>query len=433
VATDADRAGAGGADLILHGGVILTMDPEIRTATAIALSGRRILAVGDDDDVLALAGPGTTVVDLEGMAVTPGFIDSHGHWIGDRELYGVSSAEDAIQLALEGGWTSLNEHFVNQDRLDELTALDATGDLRVRVNAYLPVNYEEQRFGMWFDGHTPGEVVGPRLRLAGVKFFIDGCGPDTYYLREPHADDPTNLGTFHWRRRELQRMVRRVHEAGWQIAAHSCGDGATDEILDALELAFDGGGRRYRPRLEHLIAVRDDQMRRMRALGALPSFQLTFVDSTWTADLRRAFGRERYDLLGRWRDLADDARLHAIGSTDSPYGEGADLRPTTAMEALEQATTRIGAPGTRPARYMLAQRLTVMQALGLLTVGGAYGVFAEDELGTLTPGKLADLVVLSEDPRDVPRTGLDAIDVAMVFVDAVLEVCAAGYEDRCPS
>ncbi|MGZ8593928.1 MAG: hypothetical protein ACXWYC_11580 [Actinomycetota bacterium] len=97
VATDVDRAGAGGADLILHGGVVLTMDPEIPTAAAIALSGRRILAVGNDDDVLALAGPGTTVIDLEGMAVTPGFIDSHGHWIGDRELYEVSSAEDAIK------------------------------------------------------------------------------------------------------------------------------------------------------------------------------------------------------------------------------------------------------------------------------------------------------------------------------------------------
>lgn len=432
-AVEVDGAGAGSADLILHGGVVLTMDADLGTATAIAISGERILAVGGDDDVLALAGPGTTLVDLDGLTVTPGFIDSHAHWIGDRELYGVSSAADAIELALEGGWTSLNEQFVNQDRLDELTALDAAGDLRVRVNAYLPVNYAEQRFGMWFSDHTPGEIVGPRLRLAGVKFFIDGCGPDTYYLSEPHADDPTNLGTFHWRRGELRRMVRRVHEAGWQVAAHSCGDGATDEILDAFERAFEGSGRRFRPRIEHLIAVRDDQIRRMRALGVLPSFQLTFVDSTWKADLRRAFGPERFDLLGRWRDLAEDPRLHAIGSTDTPYGEGADLRPTTVMEALEQATTRVGAPGIRPAGYMRAQRLTVMRALELLTIDGAYGVFAEDELGSLTPGKLADLVVLSDDPRDVSRNQLGEIAVAMVFVGGGLEVCGTGFADVCPA
>ena len=76
-------------------------------------------------------------------------------------------------MALEGGWTSLNEMFVNDSRLEELTNLDAAGGLRLRVNAYLPVNYgPHQRFGMWFSDHAPGEVVGPRLRLAGVKFFI---------------------------------------------------------------------------------------------------------------------------------------------------------------------------------------------------------------------------------------------------------------------
>jgi len=427
-------AGAEGPDLILHDGVLITMDPDRPRAAAIAIAGERILAVGTDEEILALAEAGTTVIDLDGLTVTPGFIDSHSHWIGDRELYGVTSADEAIQTALEGGWTSINEHFVNQDRLDELTALDAAGALRLRVNAYLPVNYgPDQRFGMWFAEHTPGEVIGPRLRLAGVKFFIDGCGPDTMYLSAPHADDPSNLGEFHWGRRELRRMVRRVHDAGWQIAAHACGDGATDEILDALRLAFDGAsGRRFRPRIEHVIALRDDQLARMRRMGVLPSFQLTFVDSTWKVDLNRAFGPERYDLLGRWRDLMDDPRLHAIGSTDTPYGEGFDLSPTTVMDALAQATTRVGEPGTKPAPYMRAQRLTVMQALEALTVRGAYGVFAEDDLGMLRAGMLADLVVLSEDPRDVPRAQLERIDVAIVLVGGLLEVCASGYEAWCP-
>jgi len=286
---------------------------------------------------------------------------------------------------------------------------------------------------MWFKDHSPGEVVGPRLRLAGVKFFIDGCGLDTMYLSEPHADDPSNLGAFFWGRRELQRLVRRVHGAGWQIAAHACGDAATDEILRALERAFGaGGGADARTRIEHVIALRDDQLKRMRRMGVLPSFQLTFVDSTWKRDLRQIFGRERFDMLGRWRDLMEDTRLHAIGSTDSPYG-GDDLQPTPVMEALVQATTRVGRPGTRPTAYMREQRLTVMQALEALTVRGAYGVFAEDELGMLRAGMLADVVVLSEDPRDVPRAKLERIDVAMVFVGGILEVCAAGYEAWCPS
>ena len=412
-------------DLIVHDAIVLTMDHDMPRATAFAVEGDRFVAVGSDVEVLALAGPGTTVIDLDGMTVTPGFIDSHSHWIGDRWLYGVERAQTAIQMALEGGWTSINEHFVSQGRLDELTRLDANGRLRLRVNAYLPVNYGPgQRFGMWFSDHEPGEVLGPRLRLAGVKFFIDGCGSGSMYMTQAHADDPKDFGHFFWRRDELRRMVRRVHEAGWQIAAHSCGDAATDEILDALKLAFgDEEGRQYRARLEHVVALRNDQIGRMRRVGVLPSFQLTWIDSDWARSLRRVFDPKQLELMGRWRDLAERPRLHAIGSTDTPFGEDyPDLQPSTVMDALTSATTRIQEPGMHPPRYMLEQRLKPMQAMRLLTVGGAYGIFAEDDLGTIESGKLADFVVMSQDPRIVRLGALDSIDVALVFVGGLLEV-----------
>jgi hypothetical protein len=435
VASSGPPATAGAEpDLILHNGVVLTMDPAAPSATALAISGERITAVGTDDEVLPLAGPSTTVIDLAGLTVTPGFIDSHGHWIGDRELDGVSTPQEAIQMALEAGWTSLNELFVNQDRLDELMALDAAGELRVRVNAYFPVNYgPDQKFGFWFSDLTPGAQLGPRLRLAGAKFFIDGCGPETYYLSEPRDDE--NLGQFNWRRRALRRLVARIHQAGWQIAAHSCGDGATDEILDALELAFDGEpGRPFRARLEHIIVLRDDQLRRMRRLGVSPSIQVTFVDTEWLPGLQQAFDRAELDeLFGRWRDIADDPRLRSMGSTDTPYGEGPNLQPTSVMDALVQATTKKAEPDDAVPRWMRQQRLTIDQALRLLTTGGAYGVFAEDELGMLAPGMLADLVVLSEDPHVVPKLELEQIDVVMVFVGGILEVCAPGYEAFCPA
>jgi hypothetical protein len=73
---------------------------------------------------------------------------------------------------------------------------------------------------------------------------------------------------------------------------------------------------------------------------------------------------------------------------------------------------------------MREQRLTLTQALHALTTGGAYGIFAEDELGAIVPGMLADLVVLSEDPFDVPLKELERIGVVMVFVGGTLEVCA---------
>jgi predicted amidohydrolase YtcJ len=304
------------------------------------------------------------------------------------------------------------------------------------VNAYLPVNYgHDQRFGMWFsDLVTPGEVIGPRLRIAGVKFFIDACGSRSMYMTR-RGDETGPSGNFHWGRHELRRMVRQVHDAGWQIAAHTCGDAATDEILDALELAFGDDERSQdRDRLEHLVALRDDQMQRMRRLGVLPSIQLTWMDTDWAAGLQREFDADQLELMGRWRDLARRPGLHTIGSTDTPYGEDyPELGPSTVMDALSSATTRIAEPGDHPPRFMREQRLGLMRAIRLLTVDGAYGIFAEDDLGTVTPGKLADFVVLSPDPFDVGVRMLDDVDVALVFVGGLLEVCAPGYEALCPS
>ena len=424
VGVDLPVADAGvGPSLIVHDAIVLTMNPEAPSATALAVTGDRIAAVGSDAQILGLAGPATTIVDLDGRTVTPGFIDSHAHWIGDRGLYGVSTAQEAIQMALEAGWTSLNELFVNQERLDELTSLDAAGELRVRVNAYLPVNYgANQKFGFWFSDLTPGTQIGPRLRLAGAKFFIDGCGASTMYLSKPRENG--NVGRFNWKRRALRRLVRRIHDAGWQIAAHTCGDAATDEILGALEHAFDGeSGSPFRARLEHLVVVRNDQLKRMRRLGIIPSIQVTWVDTSETDILRRLFAPDRLDLLGRWREMANDPRLRTIGSTDTPFGEGFDLQPTSVMDALVQATTKKDRPGDKVPRWMREQRLTLDQALRLLTSAGAYGIYAEEDLGMLAPGMLADLVVLSEDPHDVPRLELDRIDVEMVFVGGILEVC----------
>jgi len=148
----------------------------------------------------------------------------------------------------------------------------------------------------------------------------------------------------------------------------------------------------------------------------------------------RVFDADQLELMGRWRDFARRPRLHAIGSTDTPYGEDyPELGPSTVMDALSSATTRISEPGDHPPRFMREQRLGLMRAIRLLTVGGAYGIFAEDDLGTVTPGKLADFVVLSPDPRDVRVRLLDDVDVALVFVGGLLEVCALGYDALCPS
>lgn len=425
---------AAGPDLILHDAVVLSMDPAFPAASAVAIEGELIVAVGSDPDVLAIARPDTTLVDLDGLTLTPGFIDSHGHWIDARDQYGVDTPDEAIQRALEGGWTSLSELFVNRGNLAELRRLSRGGDLRARVNAYLVVNFAGDRFGFWFKRLTPGQRFGQRLRLGGAKIFVDGCGLTTMYLSQPNRIDG-ELGDAYWERPGLRDIVARLHEAGWPIAAHACGDAAVDLILDALRFALDGD-RTARPRIEHAIVVRDDQLRLMRRLGVSPSIQLTFCDSTDAPKgMRRMLGRYRLGWTCRYRDFVEEPRLHTIGSTDAPNGPGT-YRPkgtTSVMQALVEGTTRFGRPGKEPPRWLRVQRLTLDQALQLLTTAGARAIFAEDELGAIAPGMLADLVVLAEDPHTVPLERLGRIDVAMVFVGGSIEVCAPGYEDLCPA
>ncbi len=103
-------------------------------------------------------------------------------------MSGYESADAAIDDALAGGWTSISELFVNQERLDELRALDEAGQLRLRVNAYLPVNYLDDKFGIWFGDYKPRQVFSPRVRIGGVKIFADSAWTNEMYMTEPHTD-----------------------------------------------------------------------------------------------------------------------------------------------------------------------------------------------------------------------------------------------------
>jgi N-acyl-D-aspartate/D-glutamate deacylase len=153
------------ADLTLTSANVVTMDGRERESQVVTRSGR----IGGTEDPKS---SDTMTVDLDGATVLPGFIDSHSHWIGDRALVSQSESQ-AIDSALAQGWTSISELFVNEQRLNELCALQKVGDLRTKVGAFLPINYEFQRFGRWYDAFEPGQALGPNLFLQGVKIFAD--------------------------------------------------------------------------------------------------------------------------------------------------------------------------------------------------------------------------------------------------------------------
>jgi predicted amidohydrolase YtcJ len=405
------------ADVIFYHGTVLTMETEYPQAQAVAIQGDKIVAVGSDSEVLAFGGPETTLIDLEGRSLLPGFIDSHAHWIGDREVAGYSTPEEAVQAALENGWTSISELFVNQDRLDELVALDEDGRLRLRVNAYLPLNWQEDMFGDWYKAYQPGQEFSPRLRIGGVKIFLD-----------------TNWGqTVFFSQEELNELVTEAHEAGFQIAIHTVGEASHDLILNAYENALQGeSNENYRHRIEHVVFPDDDQLERMKQLGIIASIQPGLFDSDCTAELENSVGPEVAHRAARWRDLLELGVL-SIGGTDFPWAcaPGVSAPNESPMKVIHGAVTRVGEAGAPP-QWQLDQRITAEQALRLITIDGAYGTFEEDVKGSIAEGKLADLVILSANPLATPIEQVMDTEVIMTMVGGRVEYCRQGYDSLCP-
>lgn len=421
--TSGDPSADPGRPIVFRNATVLTLDASPRVADAVTVSADTITAVGTEADLLAAAGPDAKIVDLGGRVLLPGFNDAHCHRIGDRTEAGYEDAEMAIDEALAAGWTSITEMFVNQERLDELRSLDDAGRLRLRVNAYLPVNYADDKFGSWFADHQPRQVFSPHLRIGGLKIFADSAWTKDMYMTEPHMDAPGHRGDVYWSPQEFNDLVRRFHDEGWQLATHTAGDAAHDMVLDAYEAALAGASNvDHRHRIEHLMTVRDDQVQRMADLAILASFQLTWFTPDTTADVVATLEPERLPWVGRWRDLID-AGVITVASTDHPWdylAEGHRIGGR-AMAALQVAVTRSAAPGDMPEPWQADQTISVEQGLDLMTHAGAYATIEDDRKGSITPGKLADLVVLSDDPRSVPPETLGSVDVLMTMVGGRVE------------
>jgi predicted amidohydrolase YtcJ len=397
-------------DTIIHNGAIITMEQSPAQVEALAIQGEYIIALGDENDILAMAGPNTQFIDLEGRTLLPGFIDSHSHHIGDREYVNQSTPEEVIESVLSSGWTSISELFVNQERLDELRTLDQQDNLRIRVNAYLTLSWQFERFGDWYQAYQPGQEYSSKLRIGGVKIFMD-----SWYTNWIHYFDQT----------ELESLVQEAHDAGYQIAIHSVVDNATDIVLDTLETVLGGESNQlYRHRIEHVVLLRDDQIERMSDLGIIASFQLPWFNSDWTEAESFPYLQDYSHLAGRWRDIVQ-AGIPSLGSTDFPWNLG-EVRST--MRTLSMAVTRIGLQGGTPLDWMLNQTLSVEQALRIMTIDAAYGTFQEDVKGSIKIGKLADFVVLSENPLTVPESNLANIEVLMTIVGGVVEYAAPGLQ-----
>ncbi|MBM3122367.1 MAG: amidohydrolase family protein, partial [Chloroflexi bacterium] len=275
----------------------------------------------------------------------------------------------------------------------------------------------------WYDQFAPPIVDSPFLRFPGVKITLDQEWGETIFF-----DQPT-----------LNEMVEHADAGGWQVATHSFSLRANDLILNAYEAALQGqdsADRRHR--LEHTGIISDDQLEKMKRLGIIASVGLggtPFMPDDLS--FQRSVPAEQWPWMVRTRDFLN-AGIFTAGHTDTPWGSvdwRNGVRPAHAgsvMWALHAAVTRNDASWPRPPEpWQVAQTISVEEAMRLLTIYAAYASFDEDRLGSLAPGKLADLVVLSANPLQVAVEDIPQIDVLMTMIGGRAEYCAPGTQAWC--
>jgi len=274
------------------------------------------------------------------------------------------------------------------------------------------------RFSCWSLGARPWLVRLMQLqrfdeywvRRGPRKYFLDGTfSTRSAWLLEPYADEPNNCGKQGVTAGELERILSTAARRRRRTAFHAIGDRAVREFLDALERvqARFPGARELRPRLEHAQLIDPADIPRLARLGVVISAQPGAMD---TPEKDAALlGRERAARAYPYRALLDAGVPLAFGS-DMP-GE-ASYNPLVGIHNAVNPPG--GAPGDSPPAARRA--ITPLEAVSAYTLGSAYAEFQEGEKGTIEPGKLADLVVLSADPLTAPRESIRDIVVEMTMV-----------------
>jgi predicted amidohydrolase YtcJ len=204
---------------------------------------------------------------------------------------------------------------------------------------------------------------------------------------------------------DLNAWVERVHRAGIQVNCHANGDVAIDMFLTAIERAQRLFPRAdSRPKITHCTLINDELVRRMKAVGAVPAMFTTYAYCN--PDKFRFYGDELMQRCMAYRTLLDAGIVAAAGSDFSPG-------PFSPLMGIQGMVTRTGWNGET---WGANQRITVDEALRVNTINGAYASREEAIKGSIMPGKLADFVVLADDPHTVDKEGIKDIQIVRTVV-----------------
>ncbi len=366
---------------------------------------------------LELAGITKETIDPEGGVIVR---DDDGEPTGvllDNAMYLVSKLyppptdaqidftfDTGIEHALENGVTQI--HSISMNIWDNLPIFKrAYEEDRLKVRTYY-ISHISKR-------HELAEMIerdgkGDNwLRFGGVKVMVDGAlGSGTAWFHEPFSDEPDNSGFPIYPMDELQNMLKESHDYGFQLAIHGIGDKANDEILRIVE---EIGAKDNRARIEHAQHLSPDAFQKFADLGVTAAAHPYHVyDDGRFAEGR--LGKERLAGTYAFKSLFD------AGATVS-FGSDWFVAPLKPLLGIYVATTRHTADGANPDGWIPEQKITVEQAVKAYTINNAWVGHQENILGTVEVGKLADLVMISENIFEIPPSDIKDSRVLMTIID----------------
>ena len=344
-------------------------------------------------------GEPTGVLKDEAMSLVGRHIPSPGVAERDEALRRAQAhalARGVTMIEDMGSWADL-ETYRRARQADEL---------KLRVYAFVPLA-SWQRLSAFMQEHGRGDA---HLRWGGVKGFVDGSlGSTTAWFHQPYRDAPGTAGLMVTDTGELRAQIRSADAAGLQVVVHAIGDRANDWLLDAYAaVAAANGERDRRFRIEHAQHLTPAAIARFPAQQVIASMQPYHAidDGRWA---EKRIGAERIRTTYAFRALLDAGARLAFGSDWT-------VAPLDPILGIYAGVTRQTIDGANPAGWVPDQKIGVEDALRGYTAGGAYGAFLEDRLGTLEPGKLADLVVLSENLLAIEPAAIRGVRVDYTII-----------------
>jgi predicted amidohydrolase YtcJ len=302
-----------------------------------------------------------------------------------------------LDLAASYGITSVHQASFSEEDLKVMEQVLAESGLKVRFYASVPMVRDPKGETLGRYEELRRKHQGPRLRFGAVKGLVDGVVESrTAAMFEPYAAG--GAGLPNWTQEDLNRTVALYDKAGYQVFLHAIGDRGIAMALSAYEHAARANGTSgRRHRIEHVEVPRPEDLPRFKALGVIASTQALFAhpDQNHFAVYLPTLGPARGARAMPFKAIDDAGIVQAFGS-DWPVFTCEVLR------GIYCAATRMTPEGTPPGGWEPGNRITAEAALRHFTRDAAYAGREDDVKGTLTAGKLADLVVLSDDILAVP-------------------------------